>query len=65
VPVLEGDDAETLAARILTVEHRLLPEVVQAFAEGRFELTASGQVVWADPWFPAETFTMPPPAAAE
>jgi formyltetrahydrofolate-dependent phosphoribosylglycinamide formyltransferase len=65
VPVLEGDDAETLAARILTVEHRLLPEVVQAFAEGRFELTASGKVMWADPWFPAETFTMPPPAAAE
>jgi len=65
VPVLEGDDAETLAARVLTVEHRLLPEVVQAFAEGRFELTSSGRAVWADPWFPAETFTMPSQATAE
>jgi len=65
VPVLEGDDAETLAARILAVEHRLLPEVVLAFAEGRFELTMSGRVVWADPWFPAETFTMPSRATAE
>ena len=64
VPVLEGDDAETLAARILTVEHRMLPDVVQAFAEGRFELTTFGRVVWTDPWFPAETFTMPSRATA-
>jgi len=34
VPVLEGDTAESLAARILTVEHRLLPDVVAAFAAG-------------------------------
>jgi folate-dependent phosphoribosylglycinamide formyltransferase PurN len=59
VPVLEGDDAEALAARILEVEHRLLPAVVLAFAERRFELTSSGRVAWADAWFSAETFTMP------
>jgi phosphoribosylglycinamide formyltransferase-1 len=35
VPVLEGDDLDTLRARILVEEHRLLPVVVQAFAEGR------------------------------
>lgn len=35
VPVLDGDDDETLAARILAREHELLPEVLQAFAEGR------------------------------
>ena len=28
VPVLSGDTAETLAARVLTAEHRLLPHVV-------------------------------------
>jgi len=28
VPVLAGDSAETLAARVLTAEHRLLPHVV-------------------------------------
>ena len=28
VPVKPGDDAETLAARVLEAEHRLLPRVV-------------------------------------
>jgi phosphoribosylglycinamide formyltransferase-1 len=35
VPVLEGDTTETLSARILRQEHRLYPEVVRWFAEGR------------------------------
>ena len=35
VPVLAGDTAETLAARILRQEHRLYPLVVRWFAEGR------------------------------
>jgi formyltetrahydrofolate-dependent phosphoribosylglycinamide formyltransferase len=39
VPVLPGDDAAALAARILTVEHRLYPAVAdhvcRAWAEGR------------------------------
>jgi phosphoribosylglycinamide formyltransferase-1 len=29
VPVLEGDDAETLRKRVQAVEHRLLPRVVR------------------------------------
>ena len=33
VPVLPGDTPETLAARVLAVEHRLLPAVVLAAAE--------------------------------
>jgi phosphoribosylglycinamide formyltransferase 1 len=32
VPVLPGDDAERLAARVLEVEHRLLPAAVLAAA---------------------------------
>jgi folate-dependent phosphoribosylglycinamide formyltransferase PurN len=32
VPVQRGDTAETLAARVLAVEHRLLPAVVLAAA---------------------------------
>jgi phosphoribosylglycinamide formyltransferase 1 len=32
VPVLPGDTPEVLAARVLGVEHRLLPEVVEMFA---------------------------------
>lgn len=32
VPVLAGDNAETLAARVLTVEHRLYPAVLRRYA---------------------------------
>lgn len=35
VPVLADDTADTLAARVLAVEHRLLPAAVQALAAGR------------------------------
>jgi phosphoribosylglycinamide formyltransferase-1 len=35
VPVLEGDDEESLRLRILAEEHRLYPAVIRAIAEGR------------------------------
>jgi phosphoribosylglycinamide formyltransferase-1 len=35
VPVRDGDTAETLAARVLGVEHALYPETLQWFAAGR------------------------------
>ncbi|NYT24229.1 phosphoribosylglycinamide formyltransferase [Alcaligenaceae bacterium] len=38
VPVLAGDDADALAARLLAVEHRLYAEVVGWLAEGRVSL---------------------------
>ncbi len=38
VPVLPGDTADRLAARILRQEHRLYPEVVRWFAEGRISV---------------------------
>ena len=38
VPVLPGDDATTLAARVLEAEHRLLPQVVGWFCAGRLAL---------------------------
>lgn len=34
VPVLAGDTADTLAARVLVQEHRLYPAVLRRFAEG-------------------------------
>ncbi|HXU83885.1 MAG TPA: phosphoribosylglycinamide formyltransferase [Polyangia bacterium] len=43
VPVLESDDEESLRARILTEEHRLLPAVVRAVAEGR--VSVDGRMV--------------------
>jgi phosphoribosylglycinamide formyltransferase-1 len=38
VPVLAGDTADTLSARILRQEHRLYPLVVRWFAEGRIRI---------------------------
>lgn len=38
VPVLDGDDVASLAARVLTQEHRLYPQAVRWFAEGRLHL---------------------------
>lgn len=35
VPVLPGDDEETLAARVLTVEHKIYPLALRQVAEGR------------------------------
>ena len=40
VPVLSGDDAATLAARVLRVEHLLYPRIVDALAGGRVSLAA-------------------------
>ncbi len=38
VPVLAGDNAEALQQRIQKMEHRLFPQVIQWFAEGRIAL---------------------------
>jgi phosphoribosylglycinamide formyltransferase 1 len=38
VPILDGDTAETLAARILIQEHKIYPLAVQLFAEGRLRV---------------------------
>lgn len=38
VPVLEGDDEQSLSARILIEEHRLLPKVLQLYAEGKLRV---------------------------
>ena len=38
VPVRDDDTEETLAARILAEEHRLYPEAIRLFAEGRLDV---------------------------
>ena len=43
VPVKPGDDAKTLAARVLTGEHRIYPQSVRWFVEGA--LVWSGEAV--------------------
>ncbi|MCC6928425.1 MAG: phosphoribosylglycinamide formyltransferase [Gemmatimonadaceae bacterium] len=44
VPVFPGDDAETLARRVLAVEHALFPRVVQQLAAGVITLGDDGRV---------------------
>ena len=45
VPVLEGDDENTLAARVLAQEHRIYPMAVRWFCEGRVSLSGDGRVL--------------------
>ena len=45
VPVLPGDDADRLAARVLEQEHRIYPQTVRWFAEGRLHLSDEGRPV--------------------
>jgi phosphoribosylglycinamide formyltransferase 1 len=38
VPVLDGDDEKSLAARVLAEEHRIYPEALKLLAEGRLKV---------------------------
>lgn len=46
VPVKAGDDADLLATRVLEHEHRILPQAIRWFAEGR--LSIDGERVLLD-----------------
>lgn len=45
VPVQPGDSEETLALRVYLQEHRIYPQAVRWFAEGRLRLTPQGAVL--------------------
>jgi len=45
VPVVEGDDEDALAARVLAQEHRILPAVVRWIAAGRLHLGDDDRVI--------------------
>ncbi|HEX6210105.1 MAG TPA: phosphoribosylglycinamide formyltransferase [Methylomirabilota bacterium] len=45
VPVAPSDTEETLAARILVEEHRLYPEAIRLFAEGRLQIQGRRVIV--------------------
>jgi len=47
VNIAPGETPETLAARVLTIEHELYPEALRAFAEGRVEI--NGRTAWIRP----------------
>ncbi len=56
VPVMEEDDPETLAGRVLEVEHRLLPLVVHSLATGAAGLSSAGRVEWRSPLYGTDVF---------
>lgn len=45
VPVLAEDTEETLAARVLSMEHQLFPTALDWLSRGRIRLTAQGRVL--------------------
>jgi phosphoribosylglycinamide formyltransferase-1 len=45
VPVMDGDDADALAARVLAAEHRLYPLCLRLIAEGRVRVAGERAVI--------------------
>lgn len=63
VPVLDNDTEESLSTRIQVEEHRIYPEAIRLYAEGR--LKVEGHQVVISPWPESaiSTFTNPPALA--
>jgi phosphoribosylglycinamide formyltransferase-1 len=45
VPVLSGDTADSLAARVLTAEHRIYPLALRLFGEGRVRIEGERTII--------------------
>lgn len=59
VPVLPGDDEARLAARVLAQEHRIYPQAVRWFVDGRLSVDGQGRVHLAGEGDHAVGFTVP------
>ena len=60
VPVADDDDEERLAAKVLVQEHRIYPQAVRWFLQGKLSLTAAGQVRQAASLPQDQAFISPP-----
>jgi phosphoribosylglycinamide formyltransferase-1 len=60
IPVLPGDDAEALAARVLAAEHQLYPECLRQIASGQARLE-DGRVILGRGAAPDAHLVNPPP----
>ncbi|WP_079432904.1 phosphoribosylglycinamide formyltransferase [Zoogloea sp. LCSB751] len=60
VPVLPGDDEATLAARVLVQEHRIYPQAVRWFVDGRLSFDAEERVRVRDELVGPAGWTVPP-----
>jgi phosphoribosylglycinamide formyltransferase 1 len=63
VPVMDGDTEDDLSGRILSMEHRIYPEAIRLFAEGR--LTVGGRAVRVNGGRSAGSLVNPAPAPRE
>jgi len=61
VPVLEGDDEATLAARVLTQEHQVFPAAVAWFCQGRLRLDKGRVHLTGNPVESNAALASPPP----
>ncbi|MEJ2313386.1 MAG: phosphoribosylglycinamide formyltransferase [Nitrospirota bacterium] len=64
VPVVPGDSEETLSARILTLEHKIYPEAIRLFSEGRLEVEGMAVRIKERPGgarYDPSTFLVSPP----
>jgi phosphoribosylglycinamide formyltransferase-1 len=59
VPVLPDDDEAKLAARVLAQEHRIYPQAVRWFVEGRLSVTVDGRVTVRGEREPIKAWTVP------
>jgi len=59
VPVLPDDDEARLAGRVLAQEHRIYPQAVRWFVDGRLTLDAAGRVLVRDAVSDAERGVFP------
>jgi phosphoribosylglycinamide formyltransferase-1 len=59
VPVIAGDTEEALAARVLAVEHRIYPQAVRWFAEGRVAFESDDVVRVKGSGVPSDWMTSP------
>jgi phosphoribosylglycinamide formyltransferase-1 len=60
VPVQPGDTEERLAARVLAEEHRIYPQAIRWFCEGRIRLSRDGSVNIDTPPAPDTALASPP-----
>jgi len=58
VPVLQNDTEETLSERILRYEHKIYPEAIRLFSEGRIEI--EGRTVRIKGYNPIDTYMISP-----
>jgi phosphoribosylglycinamide formyltransferase-1 len=59
VPVFQDDTEESLSKRILRYEHKIYPEAIRLFSEGRIEV--KGRRVRIEGYVPRDTTTINPP----